>query len=298
MTTRRHFFSLSAFAAAGLTLGPDALPQTANSITAEDVKKLQPPKRPVLITRVTGDTTIQEAWQMLASGSDTLDAIHHVCLGRENDPNDHSVGLGGLPNEEGVVELDACCMHGPSRTAGSVGGVRNIKNVCLVSRRVIQHTGHVMLVGDGAERFAVDMGFPRENLLTDDARKIWLLWKESQNGWWGPGLASPEGKNPYARNSEKKASLDRPGTVPPPSHAGVDEYDPCPHATTHADGCRLWHFSPEPSLCGGTDSLDFDRHNPRLRSKFQRRNVRGNDDFRADWVIPRSLAQDVIPTRM
>lgn len=222
MTTRRDFLSSSALAAAALALDAKA-PAETQTLTAESVKKLQPPKRPVIITRVTGDETIQQAWQMLADGGDTLTAAHHVCLGRENDPHDHSVGLGGLPNEEGVVELDSCCMHGPTRTAGSVGGVRNIKNVCLVAHRVAQHTGHVMLAGEGAERFAVDMGFPRENLLTDDARKIWLLWKEnnSQMDWWGPGLDSPEWKDPYADRPAPHPTMDlhglsslRPGPIP------------------------------------------------------------------------------------
>src|SRR5580693_71755 len=124
--------------------------------------------------------------------------------GPEDDPNDTSVGLGGLPNEEGVVELDACCMHGPTRRAGSVGGVRNIKNVSLVSKGVMEHTGHVMLVGEGAERFAVAMGFPRENLLTDRSRKIWLLWKEyhSTDDWWGPGMNDPQWKAPTSPDSE------------------------------------------------------------------------------------------------
>jgi len=118
--------------------------------------------------------------------------------GPEDDPNDTSVGLGGIPNEEGVVELDACCMHGPTRRAGAVGGVRNIKNVSLVSKAVMEHTGHVMLVGEGAERFAVAVGFPRENLLTEHSRKIWLLWKEfhSKEDWWGPGLADPRWQAP------------------------------------------------------------------------------------------------------
>jgi N4-(beta-N-acetylglucosaminyl)-L-asparaginase len=100
-----------------------------------------------------------------------------------------------------VVELDACCMHGPTRRAGSVGGVRNIKNVSLVSKAVMNHTGHVMLVGEGAERFAVALGFPRENLLTDHSRKIWLLWKEyhSTQDWWGPGLADPHWQAPDAK---------------------------------------------------------------------------------------------------
>ncbi|PYX56989.1 MAG: glycosylasparaginase, partial [Acidobacteria bacterium] len=98
------------------------------------------------------------------------------------------------PNEEGVVELDWCCMHGPTRRAGSVGGVRNIKNVSQVAKSVMAHTGHVMLVGEGAERFAVAQGFSRENLLTEHSRKIWLLWKETHSDWWGPGLANPNWK--------------------------------------------------------------------------------------------------------
>src|SRR5580698_9472489 len=192
MTTRRDFLSLSALTSAALTI-PDSFAQTADA-----VKQMQPPAKPVIVTRVTGDQSIQEAYQMLLDGQDTLDCVHHVCLGRENDPKDHSVGLGGLPNEEGVVELDSCCMHGPTRRAGSVGGVRNIRNVCLVARKVFEHTSHVMLVADGAERFAVAMGFPRENLLTDRSRKIWLLWKEfnSDRDWWGPGLADPHWQAP------------------------------------------------------------------------------------------------------
>jgi N4-(beta-N-acetylglucosaminyl)-L-asparaginase len=79
--------------------------------------------------------------------------------------------------------------------------VRNIKNVSLVSKAVIEHTGHVMLVGEGAERFAVAMGFPRENLLTEHSRKIWLLWKEfhSTDDWWGPGLADPHWQPPASK---------------------------------------------------------------------------------------------------
>jgi len=155
-------------------------------------------KRPILVCAHNGYNYVDDAYAFLAGGGDTLDAALRVVKGPEDDPNDTSVGLGGLPNEEGVVELDACCMHGPTRRAGSVGGVRNIKNVSLVSKAVMEHTGHVMLVGEGAERFAVAMGFPRENLLTDHSRKIWLLWKEyhSSNDWWGPGLADPHWQPP------------------------------------------------------------------------------------------------------
>jgi len=157
-----------------------------------------PGKRPIIICANNGVNYLDAAFAFLKGGGDTLDAAIRVVKGPEDDPNDDTVGLGGLPNEEGVVELDACCMHGPTRRAGSVGGVRNIKNVALVSKAVMEHTGHVMLVGEGAERFAVAMGHPRENLLTERSRKIWLLWKErhSTDDWWGPGLADPQWKPP------------------------------------------------------------------------------------------------------
>jgi N4-(beta-N-acetylglucosaminyl)-L-asparaginase len=174
----------------------------SNAQESANPKPNSPPgKRPIIVCAHNGFNYLDNAYAFLVGGGDTLDAALKVVKGPEDDPNDTSVGLGGLPNEEGVVELDACCMHGPTRRAGSVGGVRNIKNVSLVSKAVMEHTGHVMLVGEGAERFAVAMGFPRENLLTDHSRKIWLLWKEyhSSEGWWGPGLADPHWQAPYTK---------------------------------------------------------------------------------------------------
>src|SRR6266487_687468 len=103
----------------------------------------------------------------LSRGGDTHDAALRVVKGPEDDPKDDSVGLGGLPNEEGEVELDSCCMHGPTRRAGSVGGVRWTKNPSLLAQAVMQHTGHIMLVGEGADRFAKAMGFPEDELLTE-----------------------------------------------------------------------------------------------------------------------------------
>ncbi len=213
MSTRREFLSKGAMAATAL--GATITAET-KAATAEEVKRLGPPKNPVIVTRETNDHAVEEAYQMLLDGTDTLEAIHHVCLGRENDPRDHSVGLGGLPNEEGAVELDSCCMHGPTRRAGSVGGVRNIRNVCLVAKKVMERTGHVMLVGEGAERFAVDYGFKREDMLTDDARKIWMLWKESMSvqDWWGPGMASPEWKDPNNGKTPPPPSVNLHGAIP------------------------------------------------------------------------------------
>jgi N4-(beta-N-acetylglucosaminyl)-L-asparaginase len=202
--SRRKFLSQSAVAGAAVALGGDGLSQsnkqTSASSSVPRAQKLEiaKPKQPVIICRPTNLPNFDEAWKMLKDGADTLAAALHVCKGQEDDPNDQSVGLGGLPNEDGVVELDSCCMHGPTRKAGSAGGVRNIKNVCEVARAVMEHTGHVMLVGEGAERFAVDMGFPRENLLTDKSRRMWLLWKEthSSQDWWEPGRDNPNWEPP------------------------------------------------------------------------------------------------------
>ena len=161
-------------------------------------QKARPGKAPIIICANNGSNYLDDAYTFLSKGGDTLDAALRVVKGPEDDPNDDTVGLGGLPNEEGVVELDSCCMHGPTRRAGSVGGVRNIKNVSLAAKAVMEHTGHVMLVGEGAERFAVAAGFPRENLLTERSRKIWFLWKQfhSSDDWWGPGIADPHWQIP------------------------------------------------------------------------------------------------------
>jgi N4-(beta-N-acetylglucosaminyl)-L-asparaginase len=192
--SRRDF--LATAAVSSLSLGVHAEANTA--MTVDPAAETKPSKLPIIICANNGIQYLDDAYAFLKAGGDTLDAALRVVKGPEDDPNDTSVGLGGLPNEDGIVELDACCMHGPTRRAGSVGGVRNIRNVSLVSKAVMEHTGHVMLVGEGAERFAVSVGFLRENLLTDHSRKVWLLWKEyhSSDDWWGPGMADPHWKAP------------------------------------------------------------------------------------------------------
>ena len=192
--SRRDFLSTAAIGAVSLGLDGQQRLEGQERKKQEPTKAVPSGKRPIIISAHNGFDYLDNAFAFLKNGGDTLDAALKVVKGPEDDPNEDSVGLGGLPNEEGVVELDSCCMHGPSRRAGSVGGVRNIKNVSLVAQAVMLHTGHVMLVGEGAERFAVAQGFPRENLLTEHSRKIWLLWKETHSDWWGPGLADPNWK--------------------------------------------------------------------------------------------------------
>ena len=196
--SRRDFLTTAVAGSLSVGLSDKLHAQSGDAHGSEQISSKAAPKtiarRPIIICANNGYNYLDDAFSFLRDGGDTLDAALKVVKGPEDDPNDTSVGLGGLPNEEGVVELDACCMHGPTRRAGSVGGVRNIKNVSLVSKAVMEHTGHVMLAGEGAERFAVAQGFPRENLLTDSTRKIWLLWKETHSDWWGPGPADPNWK--------------------------------------------------------------------------------------------------------
>jgi N4-(beta-N-acetylglucosaminyl)-L-asparaginase len=151
-------------------------------------------RRPLIISSANGLHALDKGMNILKKGGDTLDAVIATVTVVEDDPNETSVGYGGLPNEEGEVELDASCMHGPTGRAGSVASVRRIKNVALLAKTVMEKTNHVMIVGDGARRFAVDEGFEETNLLTDNSRKIWLAWKASSSQNWRPGIDSPEWK--------------------------------------------------------------------------------------------------------
>src|ERR1041384_1720060 len=143
-----------------------------------------------------GKTGVQVAYEMIARGGDTLDAIVNGVSIVERDPNDQSVGLGGLPNEEGVVQLDASCMHGPTKRAGSVGSLEGIATPAAVAKAVMDYTDHIMLVGEGAKKCALRMGFKEENLLTEQSRKDYLRWKatlNSNDAWLNPPPNRPPG---------------------------------------------------------------------------------------------------------
>jgi N4-(beta-N-acetylglucosaminyl)-L-asparaginase len=268
--SRRDFVKTSVLGAVATGVGTRAQGEDAKPAAQEHDTQSGSYRRPIIICANNGFNYLEDAFAFLKGGGDTLDAALRVVKGPEDDPNDTSVGLGGIPNEEGVVELDACCMHGPTRRAGSVGGVRNIKNVSLVSKAVFEHTGHVMLVGEGAERFAVSVGFPRENLLTDNSRKIWLLWKEyhSTDDWWGPGLADPHWQAPdtkpsgdkpqaelwqerYRRLEEHAASL---GIAPELRREAIHKVLFPPTGTIH---CSALNEKGEISGCTTTSGLSF-----------------------------------------
>src|SRR5437763_12584191 len=151
-------------------------------------------KRPLIISSANGLHALDKGMDILKKGGDTLDAVGAAVTVVEDDPNDDSVGYGGLPNEEGEVELDASVMHGPTHRAGSVAAVRRIKNVSRLAKTVMENTNHLMIVGEGARRFAVAEGFEEMNLLTEHSRKIWLAWKAKTSFNWRPGIDSPEWK--------------------------------------------------------------------------------------------------------
>ncbi|MBL8728019.1 MAG: N(4)-(beta-N-acetylglucosaminyl)-L-asparaginase [Planctomycetes bacterium] len=138
-------------------------------------------RSPVAISSANGVKAVELAVQRMIEGWRPVDAAVAGVELVENDPNDDSVGLGGLPNEDGVVELDACVMDGPSGLGGAVGALQNIKNPAAVALKVMRHTDHVLLVGPGALRFAKMHGFPEENLLTEASRQKWLEWCEQRS---------------------------------------------------------------------------------------------------------------------
>ena len=150
----------------------------------------------IVISSANGVAACGKAMEVIKAGGDTLDAVIAGVNIVELDPNDTSVGYGGLPNEDGVVELDACCMHGPTRRGGSVGAIRGIKTPSKIAQLVMAETDHMMLVGEGALRFAKDYGYPEEDLLTDKSRLAWRMWKREMrdhNGHsnWESGVDGP-----------------------------------------------------------------------------------------------------------
>src|SRR5438128_11071930 len=137
--------------------------------------------KPVVISSANGLRAVQKAFEMLMQGADPLDAVVEGVKIQELDPTDHSVGYGGLPNAEGVVQLDASCMHGPSKRAGAVGCLEGIKTPSEVAKLILKYTDHIFLVGEGAKQFALSYGFKEEDLLTPESREAWLHWRANLN---------------------------------------------------------------------------------------------------------------------
>jgi N4-(beta-N-acetylglucosaminyl)-L-asparaginase len=168
-----------------------------------------------------GLRAVEKVMALVKGGAHPLDAIVEGVAIVEDDPNDMSVGLGGLPNEEGVVQLDASVMDGPMHRAGTVAALENIRNPARVALLVSRRTNHVMLVGPGALKFARAMGFQEENLLTDAARQAWLKWKTNL------------GKDDWLNDDERE---DRPKGTGQTRPVLPDAAVPFTYGTVHCSG--------------------------------------------------------------
>ena len=182
--SRRSLLRGAAAAAAG------ALTASAAQAAASGQKKVAPrvplPGRPsaaspVLIGSANALPGMQQYYGDLQKGAAPLDVAIEVVKLVEADPKDHSVGLGGLPDENGDVTLDAAVMHGPTHNSGAVAYIKNILHPSEVARLVMERTDHCLIVGDGAYRFARDHGHPHTDLMTEETRRIWMQWRESMS---------------------------------------------------------------------------------------------------------------------
>ena len=216
--SRRDFLGAGAAAAAGL-----ALPNVAAAMPRIVVRDRSEPAvssfagRPVIISAANGHDKdpsgrqgIKVAWDMMTSGADPLDAVVAGVQIVELNPNDQSVGLGGLPNEEGVVQLDASCMHGPSKRAGAVGALEDVATAAAVAKAVMDNTDHIFLVGAGAKKFALEMGFKEQNLLTEQSRQDWIRWKSRLNpndAWLDQPSKPPQTIKPKPEDDEQASNV-------------------------------------------------------------------------------------------
>lgn len=173
-TTRRDFLKASAGAGVGAAVGLGAAKPLAG---APAVRTGGVAAAPVSVASRNGLESVATAVRVVESGGDTADAVVQGVNIVERDPDDTSVGYGGLPNLDGVVQLDSSVMHGPSRGAGAVACLEGIKTPSRVAMDVMRYTDHVLLVGEGAQRFALSMGHRLENLLTERTRRRWIEWR-------------------------------------------------------------------------------------------------------------------------
>ena len=180
--TRRDFVATGAIAlGAGLGSGSataDTLSQAPATVRSS--------VKPVVISSANGNrfknggsaTCVEQAFRLMTGGTDVLDALIAGVNIVELDPEDTSVGFGGLPNADGIVQLDSCCMHGPKKRAGGVASLEGVRTPSLVAKAVMEHTDHHLLVGTGAQNFARSFGFTVEaDLNTPRSRELWLEWK-------------------------------------------------------------------------------------------------------------------------
>src|SRR5215207_6788420 len=249
MITRRDFIKTTSTSIAAA--GP--LASLANGAPAEARSAelwFQNSVKPVVISDYSGwefknggkENAVERAFRLITEGTDVLDALIAGVNIPELDPLETGIGYGALPNADGIIELDASCMHGPKKRAGAVASLQGVRTPSLVAKAVMDHTDHHLIVGDGAKQFAKAMGFEVEDdLNTPNSRKLWREWKSriDPEHWLDPNgdARKPIPKHQKDPGLEAGLSMVRDGLIPEGSFWG----------TINCDG-----IGPNGDICGVT----------------------------------------------
>ncbi len=208
--SRRDLLAAMSSAALNAGLGDETRAQPAMAMQHHEMHgHLKPerpkvPRLPAILCRTAGTQGIDDAYASLTHGGDTLDAALMVTQAQEDNPHDFTCGLAGLPNADGVVHLDACCYHGPSGRSAAVAAVSGIRHASRLARAVMETTGAPLLAGQDAQHFGLAHGFPEEQLLTEQSRRMWRVWKRAQAlprplgpGSYDPNWPGPDSTRPF-----------------------------------------------------------------------------------------------------
>lgn len=226
---------------ASATVAVSAVLPSTNAVPSFPAPAIQGGARvkPVVISDFSGfnyrnggrDNAVERAFRLITEGKDVLDALIEGVNIPELDPEETGIGYGALPNADGIVQLDASCMHGPKKRAGAVAAIEGVRTPSIVARAVADYTDHHLLAGKGAQEFARAMGFPVEaDLNTERSRRLWLEWRRrlDPERWLDPN--SPARKPPEAsrggaefaeRALEAGKSMVRDGLIPEGSFWGT-----------------------------------------------------------------------------
>jgi len=202
--SRRSFVGGSAGLAAACATSATATSRELRAVASAG-------RKPVMVGSENALPGMKAQFEGLLAGGAPLDAAVEVCKVAEADPNDSSVGLGGLPNEDGVVQLDAACMDGRIHKSGAVAAIENILHPIEVARIVLERTDHCQIFGADAYRFARQFGFPHTELLTESSRAIWMKWKEglsTEDDRLGPPPPAPKSATQKSAQVPRDAASD------------------------------------------------------------------------------------------